>query len=263
MDEPLETAAFLSTSSNRVRVLELLAADEHTREDLREAVDVSRVTLSRILTELEERHWVARRNRTYRLTSLGRLVLEEFQDLLDALAAERQLRSVVHQLPRADLPFDLRRLADGEVVRPSRGNPIAHVNRLAADLAAADRVRVLAFSIVLPALEAARSATVDGDQRFEAVLTPDVYDVILEDEKMRPPFHEMRGVENATYYVRDAELPGLFVVDGTVALLLTDAELTSRGLLITDDEVVRSWAVDLFETHREAGEWFAPDRFGS
>lgn len=74
--------AFLSRSPTRVRVLERLLRDgECRRRDLRETLDASRSTVSRTLSTLEDRDWVARTEAGYRLTPAGAVVAEGYLEL--------------------------------------------------------------------------------------------------------------------------------------------------------------------------------------
>jgi len=81
MSTPLEELEFLTRSSNRVAVLDALTEAPQNRDRLQERTGVSRVTLHRILTDVETMDWVERDGRTYRATRLGTLVTEEFGEL--------------------------------------------------------------------------------------------------------------------------------------------------------------------------------------
>ena len=58
MTTSLDALVYLLRSENRVAVLRLLAGDPRTRDEIREATDVTRVTLSRMLGEMEDRRGV-------------------------------------------------------------------------------------------------------------------------------------------------------------------------------------------------------------
>ena len=106
MEETLAEIEFLALSPNRVTVLERLADGVHTRSELGEATGASQATLGRILGDFEERDWVRREGNGYVATATGRLVAEGFRDLLDVMAAERELRDVVAYLPTEALGFE-------------------------------------------------------------------------------------------------------------------------------------------------------------
>lgn len=54
IDSSLEAVEYLARSPSRVKILDLIRNAPRTRDELKEATDVSRVTLTRILNELED-----------------------------------------------------------------------------------------------------------------------------------------------------------------------------------------------------------------
>ena len=60
MDTALDDIAFLANSDNRVAVFERLVDGSRHRDELTDQVDASRVTIARILRELEAREWITR-----------------------------------------------------------------------------------------------------------------------------------------------------------------------------------------------------------
>ena len=60
METALDNVAFLANSENRVAVLKIIVEESRDRDELRDQVDASRVTIARILRELEAREWITR-----------------------------------------------------------------------------------------------------------------------------------------------------------------------------------------------------------
>jgi len=56
MDTALDDIGFLANSENRVAVFETLVEAPRSRHEIGGLVDASRVTIARILRELDERH---------------------------------------------------------------------------------------------------------------------------------------------------------------------------------------------------------------
>lgn len=77
----LETVAYLARSESRVAVLESVRDGPHTREELLETTDASRVTLDRVLGEFEDRGWAERTDEGYVPTREGEFVTGAFADL--------------------------------------------------------------------------------------------------------------------------------------------------------------------------------------
>lgn len=62
MDDPLEDLEFLTRSAHRIPILEKLAERPRERADLQQEVEVSRTTVSRTLSEMEQKGWVGSMN---------------------------------------------------------------------------------------------------------------------------------------------------------------------------------------------------------
>jgi len=247
-----DDVAFLANSANRVAVLEALEAGPRHRDELIAQVDVSRVTLSRILADLEDRRWVERAGQECWLTPLGAWVLEEFTDFLDVMATEHRLREVIPWFPSEEVPFDVRCLREATVCVPSSTNVWAHVQRGADCFRSARWARVLSSQTAPPIIEATAVAVAERGQVFEAVLTRKLVETILDDSTMGPQFVEILEAPTASVAVYDEPLPVVtFITDGTVGIPLTDDEDIARALILSDDETIYDWAETTFEHYRD------------
>lgn len=90
----MDEVEFLARSDHRVGVLEELTAGVRDRADLRTATGAFASTAGRVLSDFEERRWIARDGPSYGLTPLGEYVADRFLDLRDAMETERKLRDV-------------------------------------------------------------------------------------------------------------------------------------------------------------------------
>jgi predicted transcriptional regulator len=258
MADPLDDAAYLTRSEHRVTVLDLLAEGPRDRTALTEATGVSRVTMGRMLGEFEDRGWVRRDGHDYRVTHCGRIVAEDLSRLLETTGTAQKLRDVEEYVPVEMFDFDLRRLADARVHRPSRSDPNAPMRRMATLLAESDRVRLVAPSVSPVPIRAHRERVVDdADHEATAVLTADAVDVALSDPEMRTWFRDMVETGRYRWYRYDGSYPmDVVLVDGTVLLTLFD-ETSGAGfhsVIESTDEAVRSWAVSELDRHRRDAE---------
>jgi predicted transcriptional regulator len=260
MESALEEIEFLALSPNRVETLRLLADAPHTRRELVEAIDASQPTLGRILADFEERSWVERDGSDYRATVTGRLVSRGFDDLLDILAADTDLRPVVEWLPGEAITFDLRHLTDATITTPSRVRPSAPVERAVDLLSDAETVRVVSYALNEGSLDVVADRTTAGDQTFEAVVSAEAVDAIAEDSQLRGRLRELLGAEGAELRVVEESIPvAATVADGAVHLFLRDDAGILRASLDVANPEVRAWADDLFERYWQAGEPLTAD----
>ena len=259
MDPAQDTVAFLAQSENRVSVLEALATAPRTRRRLLDELSISRVTLGRILRELEERRWIVRSGRRYEITPLGELVIDEFLDLLETMDVEVRLRNVMAWFPTDLVTFDVRELRDAEIVVPSPGDLTVHVRRAAECYRTAERARVLTYQVGLPVLEAIREATVENDLQFEAILTPALLDGMTSDPEMEPLALDVLDAPTVGLYTHEDDIPScLFVTDATVGIALSDDEGMFRALLLSENQAVFEWAVATYDAYRETATPISP-----
>lgn len=250
MDSALDEIEFLALSANRVGVLERLAEGPHTRRELAEATGASQPTLGRILRDFEDRRWIDHDGNAYVATATGRLVAEEFTDLRETVETERRLRAVIEWLPAEEMGFDLRRLADARITRPSRTRPGAPVDRVLDLIGDADRVRIVSHAFNEGSLDAIRERTVEGDGTFEGVFSRAALDAVARDSGLRDGLRELVASERAEVRLHDGPVPvAVTITDDVVHLLLRDDEGLLRAAVDTDDGAVLSWASETHERY--------------
>jgi predicted transcriptional regulator len=260
MEAALEEIEFLALSPNRVETLRLLADSAHTRRELVEATGASQPTLGRILSDFEERSWVARDGSDYRATVTGRLVSRGFDDLLDVLAADAELRPVVEWLPGETITFDLRHLTDATITTPSRVRPSAPVERAVDLLSDADSVQVASYALNEGSLDAIADRTTAGEQTFRGVVSAEAVDAIADDSQLRGRLRSLLAAERAEMRVVAESIPvAATVADGVVHLFLRDDSGILRASLDVGNPEVRAWADDLFDRYWRVGDPLTAD----
>lgn len=258
MDTALDDIAFLANSENRLAILERLGQKPHSRDELRDAVDASRVTVARILRDLETRTWITRTGRKYEATPLGEWVCEEFDHLIEEMEAEKRVREALRWIPADQLTFDIHRLRDAEITLLDGSDATAMVRRIVEFHRSGERVRGFARCIAPVVIETQWKLTVQGNGRVEMVITPEVLDVVRSHPAAAQQFREMLDAETARYFI-SADIPmSVGIVDDAVTISLTDERGVQKGSLTTDDEIVHEWAIDRFETCRDNAETVAP-----
>lgn len=252
MDAVLEEVEFLARSENRVEVLRLLAEEHHTRGNLADATGASQATLSRILSDFEERSWVKQRNGKYAATTTGHLVAQGITDLLEILTTEQELREVVEYLPAKALTFDLRHFVDASVTLPTGTRPDAPVGRLLELERDADRVRAFSHAFNERSLSLLAQRVPDDELSFEGVFSSTAIDALAADPDLRDRLGTLLDAESATVRIREGGVPLAVTVTGEIVhLLVRDESGILRASIDTDDPAVRSWAIDVFEEYWE------------
>ena len=255
MGSSLETVEFLARSEHRVEVLDALADGPHTRAELRELTGASSSTISRTLREFENRYWVRREGHRFEATSMGAFVIEGLVTLLQRLETEETLREVMPWFPSADVDFAVVRcLGDAEVVQPTESDPMAPVRRAGQQLRAGTRLRFLTTQVTVRYFEVVRERVASDGMEVEGVVTPRVYDTLVNDSAMAAVYRDLCAADGVSLLVAEMVPLILQIIDTRVGIGLVDEAANPRGLICSDDDRVRRWAVDTFETCRDGAE---------
>lgn len=250
MNSPADEIAFLANSENRVAVIQNLTDGPHSRHVIAEKTDVSRVTLGRILDELEARQWITQRGQVCDITTLGAWVIEEFTEFSEMMEAEQRLRNVYRWFPEEGYGFHISCLADAEITLVSRAHASAPISRLVHQFEIGGLVRAFSFAITSQFLDACWRHVMDGRVRWEWVFTSEVLDVLRNSPEMASQSKEMLESGRAEYRLYGDEIPYVVIVsDELVNLRLADEDGAATALIQTEDEEVRTWTESTFEEY--------------
>jgi predicted transcriptional regulator len=231
------------------------------REQLRETVDASRATVSRALSAFEEREWVWRDGRAYRLTSLGRLVASAFERLDATMTAANDLRGVIEHLPLEEMGFGVERLRDARVVRPSRADPFATMRYADRFVETGDSVAMLSHAFSPGVLEAVQERAA-ADRPTWMVVTVDVIERVAAEADLRGPVRESLASEAVGLWQSEQPVAYAFAIaDDTVSFAVTDDDGRPIAVVDTSDRRVLEWARSTFEAYRDRATELGPDRF--
>lgn len=244
----LDDIAFLARSSNRVEVLSALVDEPCDRRALRERVSASRVTVGRILTDLEDRGWVRGEGTDYVPTAMGRVVERSFDELRTTLATAAHLGPLLDYLPLDAFDFDLGALADAEVVQPTVSEPSAHVDYLASLFREADDVTMVVRGVSPRTVAANHERVVAGQQTLDAVVTPDVFEAARANEEVAEMVAELFDSDAVRFFERET-VPFQFAIYDETTIVSADDE-APQGIVVTDSEAVRDWARETAERLR-------------
>lgn len=253
-DPVLDQIEFLARSPHRVEVLGALAEAPRTRHELKDLADVSRVTISRLLDDLEEREWISHDNGQYEATPRGRLVSDEFARLRANMTVGDRLDDALQWLPVEEFEFDLARIHDADVLRASSWENQTEAIRHAAECVKdAKQIRGTAIGFSHEVVDSIRELVVEDNGTFEAVVDETAFSMIQNDEGLRERFEDILQSKNGTLYRYTGAAPLHMVMtfdDLTVICGHVD-EGPPPGTLETEDPEVHSWARAYFERSLE------------
>jgi len=254
MASEIDDIAFLANSENRVEVLDTLADEPRTRRNLSDNANGARVTLGRVLRDLEARNWIERDGHEYRTTPLGGWVCEEFNNLVEVVGTIQKLATVLQWFPTDLLTFDVRCLRDAEIALRDRYDITGLVRLLADSYRTADRTRALSKQISPSLVEATWQATVQEEGWFEAVVDPGVVAAVTANQEMDLLCRDMIASGNARLYVHEDIPLQVALIDDTVFIILIDSDDNLQAVIQSIDSTIRAWATNIFDTYRDAAE---------
>lgn len=241
-------------------VLECLADGPKYNRDIREAVGISRSTVYKSVSELEELDIVRRGENGYELTLAGQLLYEQFrrfEDSVGDICAASRLLSV---LPGSiDIPVAL--LEDASVTVSERHAPNRPVREVE-DLVESAAVVRGTGPVVLPTYVEIFSSRL-SEAMLEATL---VFERPAFDHLTSEYETELRTAvesESVDIWVTDAELPyALLVVEqpsAEVCLVVYDSSGDLEGTIRSDRDEAVSWGLTQFEQVRERASRVRPE----
>lgn len=256
LEPPLDDIAFLSRSNNRITVFRELARGPHSRRELQDLTGVSRPTLGRVLDGFEERGWVrsdgAGNGSDYSVTALGRVVIEEFTDVMDTMETVQQLQELAPRIPFEELGLDPRSLADARVTRPSPTDATAHTRRERELLERTDRVQFLCNQAQPETVERYRDWAVEADRELEAIISGDAIDAAMRDEAMATHLDDIRSAGGVTVHRYEGAVSAMLGrFDDTVSIVPLDDSGVPCAFVETDDETVREAVTATLQRYRD------------
>lgn len=262
MNSSADDIAFLANSANRVAVLRSLTDGPHSRHVIEEKTNMSRVTLGRILDDLETRQWISQRGQICDITPLGSWVIDEFSALSEMMEAQRNLRDVFQWFPEEGFDFPIRLLAGADITLVSRADASAPISRLVKQFQVGGRVRAFSFAITSQFLDACWRHVMDGSVEWEWVFTSGVLDVLENSPEMASQSREMLETGRAEYRHYDGEIPYVVIVsDELVNLRLADEDGAATALIQSDNGRVREWADSTYDGYWQDGTRVLADAF--
>ncbi len=249
---------FLVSSDHRVAVLDALTQGPSDRNALRSATGASSPTMSRILTDFENRNWIERESRKYQLTCLGEFVADRLAEFVDAMTIEHRLRDVWQWLPHEFDGFSADLFTDVEVTRPNPGYPDKPIERRIELITETSTWRGVGVAMLgLRTLETSFERFLDtqDDFRCEYIYPPEVFEELLswgDTETIMEATHS----ESYTVLLHE-DLPindryEICLFDDCVTICCYDNEKGRlQALIETTSSDMRTWAESYYEQFRE------------
>lgn len=249
-EETNELINFLSRSDARIAILGALVDDDYRIGELKEQMAFPRSTLRQNVTKLEDKGLIEERDRRYRLTPFGQVLINDYLALLDDLGTVYDLEEFVRWISREkmeELPLDV--LGESAITVPTEVQPDAPLERLVEVMEGASTFRGFSPVVLTTHVDVFEDAVFGDDLRVEAVLPQRMVEFI--DERY-PDFRDALATDALDVYVHDGDLEyGLGVTDDTLLLSAYDENLRQTCLVENTSRRALETGEALYERYRE------------
>lgn len=256
-ESTIEYIAFLTRSEHRFRVLNLLADGASSRDELRDQLDATRVTLSRILSDLEDRELIQRRtpDRTYELSSFGEAVHRDLARLQGTITVGQTYPKLISRFPTDWFDFDLRCLASGEHVHGKSEDPLAAARVIANAIRDGSSCESLVGTFTSLPMYGYEQAIRNGNQpEVHVVFDSNVTETMVEDSSLRAKWRKIESQVNTTvYFSLDESVPcTVDLIDGEMVFFTIDRDQeTGFDIISCSHPEVIAWAEQVIAEYRD------------
>lgn len=263
--EALEAIAHLARSANRVRILDTLACDAHSRGELAELTPASRTTVDRIVNEFQERGWAERSTEgTYAATTEGEQLMRRFRPFIESVTALQQLGDALDWLPLDELTIGIEHFSDAVVWEPAT-DPVETVEFMCDLVREASQFRVMSDLVPPEPLEEVITERLRANQLTVAGVATNQALHHIRSRPERAERWRAMSEAGATVARHDGPLPcNMWVFDGTVLIKKSSPGPVDESYgvpIVSKDETVLSWAEELIDDWIAKGTPIEPESF--
>lgn len=268
--DTLEDIAYLSRSENRITVLELLTARPHSPTELRDVTEIPKATLNRILNEFEERSWIRRTSDgTYEATPQAEHIVFQFRPFIGSMETVRSLGENIAILPvdeltigpTNELTVGLHHFSDATI---KRQRPQAHgVGRDRMVEAARETSTIHVLTDMSPPRTLGtvlQERAENSDLSGTLVWTAELLEYCQDNPEEPPRWSDVIEAGSRLYWYDDSIPATLFVADEVTLIWGATGEMRRR-VIISQNETVRTWALNVVKRFRERAEAIDPQTF--
>ncbi|WP_223301754.1 winged helix-turn-helix domain-containing protein [Haladaptatus sp. R4] len=249
-----ESAAFLTSSSNRIRLVKALREEDgETVGALSDTLSMSRSTVHRTLRTFTDYGWIRRVDGAYRLTEAGELVLGAYEELIRTIEWVEEYDEFLTHLGDTEDPFPIHATTYATMVASTKSDPYRTITYLIDVLTTPSIERVRGLTpIMSPLFADAGRQLLDNGARTELVVSEESLRSSMERSTELKP---AESIDDFDLHSVAGELPfGVLILDGERVLVCVFDDLGNvRACLDGESTDLIEWATNTYETRREDG----------
>lgn len=266
----LGDVAYLARSTNRVRILQALVSAPASPRELRDQTGTSKTTCNRILNEFVDRAWVRQStDGSYEATPRAEHLAVQFGPFVDSVAAIRALGNDASVLPVDELAWGpdgqltlgVHHFADATVKRKRPQQQGVGREELADAFRSTSTIHTVSDGSPPRVVGEVFQERVDREEVSGIeVFTMELFEYLRDHYDGPPNWRDVieSGVETYRY---DGTTPdNLTVTDESTFVWSRTAE-GDPGVIISENEAVRKWGIDVVKRYRDRAERLGPAAF--
>ncbi len=236
--------SYLVRSENRPALLRTIKNHPGRPCDIVERCRISRATVQRIISDFEERGWIAKRDSRYHLTAAGSIILEQYETVANTVNRVTEAAPVLRHFD-ADAAPPLASLADSTLVTATEQDPHAPLSHYidTLDQSTATSVRLMT-PVTSPILDDVHSRLLEASTSITVMTT----EPVIND---RSTDHWITDVPAKSLFVHPGPLrTGYALLEDRVLVTTYDDQGHIQGCLDGSAPQIRTWATEQFESAR-------------
>jgi predicted transcriptional regulator len=253
-----EDIAFLVGSECRVETLRILREEPRNPSSLAEEASCARETAQRNLAGFTDRGWVEKRNRSYRLTSAGQMVLERYEQLERSVENAKNLDVFLANVGDVGDRIDTDLLAAQTVTTSTPDCPHAPIERWLTLVDETVDTYYGVTPIVSRVFNEAAEQAIGPDTHMELVIDQSVLET--SQERFPEALELAFELDQFTLWMAPTDLEyGLTIVDGHVWVAAYDDFGNVVASVDGDDEQFLEWAQGCYDDLRSRSRQAEPE----
>lgn len=266
----LAEIAYLARSSHRVRILQALVSASGSPRDLRDRTETSKSTCNRILNEFTDRCWARQTvDGEYEATPQAEHVAAQFRPFVESIATIRKLGDDVSLIPPEKFAWGPdRELRLG--AHHFAGATVKHKGPQQHGVARAELTEAFGTTSSIYSVshgppprsvgEVLQRRSSDGELSGVVVCTEGLFEYLREHPDHPPDWRDVMesGIE---MYRCDGDTPDNLTVTDESTFIWNETTGGTTGVVISTNEAVRMWGIDVVKQHRDHGERIHPTAF--
>lgn len=243
----------LETVARRACVINHLLEDPADKRELETVLDVSRTTVDRAISDLKDIECIIDRDGKWEVTLFGRLVYEEYKQLVTRYESLNSARPLLRHLS-TETSLDVCLLVGADILLADQPAPHAPVTRLEELLQNSQQIKGISPVVIPIYVELFYQQIIERETDTDLILNDELVEYLWANYPNK--MDAVLSTDNGRVWWLNQGLPFGFVLidDEVVWFAVYDDNGGLKGAIVNDTDAAVTWAADVFHTFRQQSE---------